>query len=557
MERRTDRKRFIIALTLIWVVQMTAAFYFCTQKYGFYEDEYYTYYSTARTNGFYVEDGKWMDRDTYRDEFVVRPDQRFQYGMVKLVQSWDVHPPLYYWVFHTAASLVPGVFSKWIGLSVNLLFHGINIALFSCLAYAAAGKNARFALFAVLFWGIGPAVMSGVVFIRMYEMLTTFVLLCALWHVCAARDGGGKLSPGSLGLMAAVTYLGFLTQYYYFIFLFFMAAAFCLWLVWKDRNIRNCVRYGISQGAALAFAWLTYPACLGQMFRGQRGAQATGNFFDWTNTADRIGFFCDLMNRYVFGRLLPLFAVLIALSAIPALRRRLTAKKDPAQTGKTAGGRGRAKYPAGFWMLLFAGTGYFLTVSKTALLLGDTSNRYQLPIYGIAVIAVLAALDGAWQRAAVFCAARGMNARYARIGRAAVMALGIVAVLSAYRRDGVLFLYPEDRGQTEFAAEIGTQKTPVVWLYQPGEEWCIWDTADELLCYPKVYFAAAKGGEPLADSEIEGAKTVTVYLTRGADAKEQLGRIRRANPGLTSQYRVFQEKYCDVWVLGGDALDAD
>ena len=48
---------------MIWVVQMAAAFYFCVQKQGFHEDEYYTYYSTARTNGFYVEDGQWMERD--------------------------------------------------------------------------------------------------------------------------------------------------------------------------------------------------------------------------------------------------------------------------------------------------------------------------------------------------------------------------------------------------------------------------------------------------------------------------------------------------------------
>lgn len=118
---RMNKKYFILFL-MIWVAQMAAAFYFCTQKQGFHEDEYYTYYSTARTNGFYVEDGAWMERETYRNEFVVLPDQRFQYGLVKQVQSWDVHPPMYYWVFHTVASLVPGVFSKWIGLSVNLFF---------------------------------------------------------------------------------------------------------------------------------------------------------------------------------------------------------------------------------------------------------------------------------------------------------------------------------------------------------------------------------------------------------------------------------------------------
>jgi len=31
--------------------------------------------------------------------------------------------------------------------------------------------------------------------------------------------------------MAAVTYLGFLTQYYYFIFLFYLAVAFGVWML--------------------------------------------------------------------------------------------------------------------------------------------------------------------------------------------------------------------------------------------------------------------------------------------------------------------------------------
>ena len=274
----TDKRRktkYLICFMAVWTVLMAAAFYFCTLKQGFHEDEYYTYYSTARTNGFYVEDGKWMDSETYRKEFVVLPGERFQYGLVKQVQSWDVHPPMYYWVFHTAASLVPGVFSKWIGLSINLLFHGINLILLTYLSYLVCERSGKTALFVTLFYGLTPAAMSGVVFIRMYEMLTVFVLLCAVLHVRAVQrlqseEGRGEKLPAVRLLlpMAAVTYVGFLTQYYYFLFLFFMAIAFCSYLLWRDRNLYNCLRYGAGQGIAFILAYLTYPACLGQMFRG-------------------------------------------------------------------------------------------------------------------------------------------------------------------------------------------------------------------------------------------------------------------------------------------------
>ena len=72
------KRNYIVIFLMIWAVQMAVAFYFCVQKQGFHEDEYYTYYSTARTNGFYVEDGQWMERDTYRNEFVVLPGQGFR-----------------------------------------------------------------------------------------------------------------------------------------------------------------------------------------------------------------------------------------------------------------------------------------------------------------------------------------------------------------------------------------------------------------------------------------------------------------------------------------------
>ncbi|MCI8967704.1 MAG: glycosyltransferase family 39 protein [Lachnospiraceae bacterium] len=525
-----------ICFLAVWAVLMAVSVYFCTQKTGFHEDEYYTYYSTARTNGFYVSDGQWMDREVYGKEFVVLPDQRFQYGFVKLVQSWDVHPPMYYWIFHTVASLVPNVFSKWIGLSVNLFFHGINIVLLWYLAYLAGGRDRRLALLVTLFAGLGPAVVSGVVFIRMYEMLTTLVLLCAVLHVRAAAEGGMSRRSRILRAVAmmAVTYVGFLTHYYYFIFLFYMGAAFVVWQLWRDRHIRNCVWYALIQGTALALAVLTYPSCLGQMFRGQRGAQATENFFDISNTIERIRFFWDLLDRYVFGQL---FWGVLAVILLLAAAGLVTKKQDIIRLD--------IKEQAGYFILLFAGTGYFLTVSKTALLLGETSNRYQLPVYGIAVLLVFGAVRALWRRA--------LQAHKVA-GRAAVLAvlLFLAAGLSRAWREGVLFLYPEDRGQTAYARECAADDTPVIYFYRTGEEWCVWAVANELLAYPQFYVAAVDGEGMIDEERIRNADSLVVYIASGADEEKNLQRVSDSAPALSdSQWeRVYEQQYCTVYHLG-------
>lgn len=524
------KRKYLVLFLMIWAVQMAAAFYFCIQKQGFHEDEYYTYYSTARTNGFYVENGQWMERDTYRNEFVVLPGQGFRYGLVKQVQSWDVHPPLYYWVFHTVASLAPGVFSKWIGLSVNLALWGINIILLAYLAYRVSGRDARMTLLVTVFYGLSPAAMSGVVFIRMYEMLTTFVLLCAILHVRATEHmltGKWAKLPmlRCLAPMAAVTYLGFLTQYYYFIFLFYLAAAFGVWMLWRERKIRNCLRYGVSQGIAFLLAYLTYPSCLGQMFRGQRGAQATKNFLDLSNTLERLVFFLELLDEYVFAKMLPVFLLLLVLLAVTAYSRRRLRKL---QNGPAYG------------ILLFAVAGYFLTVSKTALLLGDTSNRYQLPVYGMIVLLLMQAIrktGGLWKRVWL--------ERYGFVIAAAICLLIDVTGLMAGR---VVFLYPEDQEQLQFARERERENIPVVYLYEPGAEWCIWDVADELFVYPAVYFAAADSAEQITDERIENAESVVVYVAEGADEEEQKNRILNSNGRISKGRCVFQEKYCSVYL---------
>lgn len=564
----TDKRRktkYLICFMAVWTVLMAAAFYFCTLKQGFHEDEYYTYYSTARTNGFYVEDGKWMDRETYRKEFVVLPGERFQYGLVKQVQSWDVHPPMYYWVFHTAASLVPGVFSKWIGLSINLLFHGINLILLTYLSYLVCERSGKTSLFVTLFYGLTPAAMSGVVFIRMYEMLTVFVLLCAVLHVRAvqrlqSREGRGeKLSVVRFLLpMAAVTYVGFLTQYYYFIFLFFMAIAFCAYLLWRDRNLHNCLRYGVSQGIAFILAYLTYPACLGQMFRGQRGAQATENFFDLSNTVTRFRFFFDLLDEYVFGNLLSVFLLLIVVMALALYFRRHRRPADVRSGGQNGGIRAdgggqnggiRADCswrPAGgivYGMLLFTAAGYFFTVAKTALLLGNTSNRYQLPIYGIIILLLFWTIEGMWQS----LARSGKSNRAAAVIPLAVAAFCLTVDLSGLHSDRVAFLYPQAGEAVAFAREQAAADIPVVYVYKPGEEWCIWAVADQLMEYDRVYFVSAASEDAITEPVIANADAVVSYTPRYDDLKEEVAqsmRIPSGNQKLSWGYLQYSHKYC-------------
>lgn len=539
-------RRWLVLFLLVWCVQMLTAVFFCIQKQGFHEDEFYSYYSTSRTYGLTIEDGAWMEHDDYYREFVVLEGEGFQYGLVKLVQSWDVHPPVYYWVLHTICSLFPGQFSKWFGLSINLAAFGISIFLLRILALKVTKGDERITWLVCLFYGFTPAVMSSVVFIRMYAMLTVFVYLCAILHMKALGNSRLPFVKFLLPLMI-VTYLGFLTQYYYFIFLFFMAAAFCIYLLWKDRNLINCIRYACSVAAAFILAYLTYPACLGQMFRGQRGAQAANSFFDLSNTWMRLTFFRNLLDEYVFGKMLPVLLLIVLCMFLYIFRKK--------------GGRVRSSAVSeeknvGYWLLFVSVIGYFLAVSKTALLLGNTSVRYQMPIYGMVVLLLFEGIAGMGKVCFKETDLKESNLKLLK-GKKKNLVIAVLAILcllvdaAGLISGRVVFLYPEAEEQCTFAKEMAKREVPVVCFYDAGQSWCVWDCADEFFEYDRIYFASLDDAGEIEDDTIAECEELVVYISNTAEVEDQIRRVQNVNPGLTECELQYQGKYYDVYSVKG------
>ena len=526
---RKDNWIFLTAMGIVLLLQMAALFYFGGQKAGFHEDELYTYYSSNKTAGLFVNDRQWMEREELRNDFVVLPGERFRYGVVKQMQSWDVHPPLYYYIFHTACSLFPETFSKWTGIGVNLIAFVFCYGLLAYGAYAAARGGSRgriLAFLTCLFWGFGGAVISGVMFIRMYQWLTLFVLLCMDLHLRAVRRKDFGIRRFLLPL-AAVVFLGFLTQYYYIIFHFFLGAGFCLFLL-KRKRIKALVSYMAACALGLMGAILYYPACLSHIFRGYRGTEAVSEFGDLSNTWDRLRFFAGLFDDFVMNGTLIWWLLALCLLAVTAgyLRKR---------KGLVRQGPNRE----GFWsvfLIALACGGYFFTVSKTALILGETSNRYQLPIYGLLVFLLL---DAAWTLA------EGMAGRFQEKSAAKVFrergkrdwlvagGLAVILVLTdaaALKGGRVFFLYKEEKEIMEFVESH--RQEPVVVFYNEASADNIWRLSDELMAYPRVYLAQEGNPEPITDRTVTESESLLVYAADHERRKECLEGLLSVNGGL-------------------------
>ncbi|MCR4763338.1 MAG: hypothetical protein K5696_07390 [Lachnospiraceae bacterium] len=536
---RQGRWMMIPALMLILAAGVCVILWFGAQKQGFHEDEIYSYYSSNRTAGIAWPDREWMDTRTMTDEFVVLPGEGFRFGLVKTVQSWDVHPPLYYDLLHAACSFYPGLFSKWLGIGVNLIAYVLCFLMLVAICRECRLSD-RFTAFFLFLWAIHPLTVSAAMFVRMYFWLTFFVLSCLFIHLRMLR-GFTRIRMAALML---VSFLGFLTHYYYVVFFFFTGLTMSLlWFLQKTADtaatdlstrLGRIVRYVFCCGVAIAAAVLYYPACLGHIFRGYRGREAAGAFLALSGWGTRLAFFGSLINEYLFSGALP---VLLFLYLVFVL----------------AGDRRAGAFRLTTVLTVVPTVGYFFVVSATALILGSTSNRYLLPVDPLILLVIFATgsdllkrMIRTWKPSADTPRAhrsewlwRGMSAVLPILFGAMMMFLvgkGLVA-------DGhVLFLYPENAAAMEEAET--NRDTPVLVLYNGETTENIWQLYDKLKEFPRVYFADAANGEPFEDPTLLSCPKLYVFAADTADNIDRdlrLADLVRLNPKLSGRQTLYRQ----------------
>lgn len=581
MKKTGKERRLFWLFGILLVLQVIAALCFCMKKTGFHYDEYYSYYSSNVTMGLVPTDREWKPGSEIYNEFAVLPGEQFDFGTVVRMQTYDVHPPFYYLFLHGVCSLTPGIFSKWSGLALNLFFFIGSWMLLALLAWRMAGAgreegeqeeaaDRRFRQLAVLgiilLFGFNPAVYSGIMLVRMYMLLGFWVLAATWLHVRSLQErkrGWRFFVP-----LAAVVYLGFLTHYYFAVYLFFLAVAMEFYLLFEKaehktwgQKWKDCILYAAVVIGSLVAAVLSYPACLGHIFRGYRGTEAMGAFFDPGNTWGRLNFFVGLLNEYAFGGLLFVLILVLAVLAITAwalqrLKRSALQSESgmrgqkPSEISKPSADAAKEQ-AVGFWerdRILWipaaASLGYFAVVTKTALLTAEEANRYQIPIYGmLLLLAVILFL--------MLVRKAGGKKCFARKGICgAVLAFLIFLTCGQIYGllDGkVLFLYEEDAENIAFARQNADE--PIIYFYNPALMWMIWDDSLELMQYDQIYFVNLADTSALEAEWLAQEDRVLVYAAR-TDTSAAALETAAAGMGRPVEMKKIRELlYCDLYEI--------
>ncbi len=546
-----NKKIFLPCMIGILILQLITAFWFGMQKQGFHYDEYYSYYSSNVTYALVPTDAQWKDTAEIRSEFMAMEGEELGFGMVKFMQSLDVHPPLYYYLLRTVCFLSDGIFSKWQGLSINILFFVLSWLTLAAITKEITGNDKKKIFAVCALFGFSPAIFSGIMFIRMYMMLT-FVCLWILYIHIRAIMKQKRTLKGFYLPVCVLSFIGFHIHYYFAVYLFFLAAAVSLYLFFHKESRKESFLYAGSVLLGLAVSVIVYPACLKHIFRGYRGTEAQDAFFDLRNIDDRLSFFFNLTNEYVFGNML---AVLLLCLIVLGLTKRAgrnfkgfaagvktLEQEKSAQTEKMTVKKEWCPEKLAYVLVLFVSMGYFLVVAKTALLNAEEAIRYEMPIYGLLIILVV---TGVGKLLADFSTDK--NKKVLSGVYAGLMILTLAGEITGLIHGKVCFLYPQDRENVEWAAKHHDEA--VVYIYNPTTQWMIWDESEELMKYEQIYFVNSERKVLPEDERLLQEKTVYVYVMRSEAGNAMLENIMIQNGGFSEVKMIRELLYCDLYQL--------
>ena len=186
------QKRGKTALTLVGFAVMLAALLALmvsigAGKDGFDIDEFFTYglANSYQQPFLSTQTGSWISGKAFSD-YLTAKGHAHEYLNVYENQIADVHPPLYYLFMHAVCSAFQNPpFTKWTGIGLNLFF--FSLTQFGLLLLSARllsdGEKLELtppALLPGLLYGLSAGAASGVVFIRMYAMMTMWAVWLAL-----------------------------------------------------------------------------------------------------------------------------------------------------------------------------------------------------------------------------------------------------------------------------------------------------------------------------------------------------------------------------------------
>ena len=369
MNKLKNNKSVIAILVIICALQIMVSVFWGNQKNSLFFDEVFSYPAANCASGEFskMPENRWLDEHWYTDFMSVNQMHTFEYSIPYGNQISDVHPPLFYLLLHTACSFIPGEFSIWTGIGLNVMFFvGCTLVLFflgkELFESNACGLLAAF-LYAVSYGGINT-----MVYIRMYMLVTFMALIHALTYV---KYFERERIPARAYVFLALTMLGGVMSQYYFLFIAFFFGVWYTIKFFKEKRWADLGKYLGTIGITAAVSLSVWPAMLEHLFGNGRGEEARGNLLSMNGYLSDLREMFRIMNNDMFTKLLPAILVAMLFLWLICYKKKISILLKARNTQ---------------FAILFVCVGYFLLVTKAA---PYQTDRYVMMIYPLVYLLVI------------------------------------------------------------------------------------------------------------------------------------------------------------------------
>lgn len=315
------KKKIVIILVIIVLIQIITRLYLATKKEYFHMDEMYSY-GLMNYDKLNIADNKdflntWHTKDYYKDYLEINKNEISNLKPVYENQKNDVHPPLYYLLLRIAATFTIDNFSKWTGIILNIIIFGVS-SIFTYLIAKIIFKNPIYSIICCMINGFTIISLDSSIYIRMYELCNLNILIITYLHLKIYRKKYLKVSDVVQILVFMI--LGGLTHYYFFIY---VLALFFIYLIkfLKNKEYKNLIIYCTGALVAAIAYVIIFPHSISHIFLGYRGINTTSNLI-----INLLGYIW-IIDKKFFNYLLPLFIVSIVFLCSKREKRKIILNK--------------------------------------------------------------------------------------------------------------------------------------------------------------------------------------------------------------------------------------
>ncbi len=519
MAEKNVRIRTIVLLIMTIVLCVGVAIYHGYYKEYFYEDEVLSFTLSNSHKGAYfnLKPGTWYQGEELYDYLYVHDGEGFDWQNVIYNQKQDSHPPVYALLLHASSSLFSGDFSKWAGISLNLVFFVLLMFFYYLLIRELFPDRPYFAAIMCLILGLTLGIQTMAVYIRMYVILMTLAVLCILWHVKMLHKNGTHIT--SFIVLAAMDYLGVMTHWFYIFILFFIALFYCL-LILHRKMWRGLIGYLAATAVAAGMVLFTWRVTVWQLFSEETGNDAVTQELSAGSILQKLKEMTHLVNEAVFGSKLRLVLLVLVCYLIYLLVQNRKNLKNVLQL--------RPELKPELSMVIFSTIMFYLTVSVVT---PYVAYRYVSPVFPFMILLTVLALE------------KVMNAvlRSGRLGMALIVLFFILPELSVLHSG----LVDVDR---RIIDEYSSLHSDDICLFYSGispEE-----NVFELRKFDRIYVYADPeftGVEGIAEAD-----EVLIYIPAGEDIDPYINSVQRANPSLRYADRLYVAYYSTCYVVSSE-----